>query len=159
MQRVDQVAAVVDDQFRPGVRPSVLQRRLDVAVVALAVDPGAGEDRDAVVDGEGGGDVVLGGQRVGRGQGDGRAARLQQPDQHGGLGRDVQAGGDAEPVEGPVPAEPLVQGGEQGHGPFGVTDAGVSLGGEARVGDVSNGRSPACTGHPPARRCSRPAPW
>src|SRR5207248_11546595 len=108
VQRVDQVAAVVDDEIWCGV---VVQGRLDVAVVALAVDPGAGEDRDAVVDGEGSGDVVLGGQRVGRGQGDGRAARPQQPDQHGGLGRDVQAGGDAEPVEGPVPAEPLVQGG------------------------------------------------
>src|SRR4029079_3382638 len=159
VQRVDQVATVVDDQVRCGVVPSIVQGRLDVAVVALAVDPGAGKNRDAVVDGEGGGDVVLGGQRVGRRQRDRRDACLQQPDQHGGLGGDVQAGGDGEPVKGPVLREPLVQGGQQGHGPFGVADAGVSLGGEPRVGDVSNGRSPACTGRPPARRCSPPAPW
>jgi hypothetical protein len=91
VQRVDQVAAVVHDQVRRGV----LERCLDMPVVALAVHPGPGEDRDAVVDGEGGRDVVLRGQRVGRRQGDGGAARPQQPDQVRGLGRDVQAGGDA----------------------------------------------------------------
>jgi hypothetical protein len=93
MQRVDQVAAVVDDQVGPVRR--LVQGQLDVAVVAAPVHPGPGEDRHPVPMRERRRDVVLGGQRVGRRERDRRAACPQQPDQHRGLGRDVQAGGDA----------------------------------------------------------------
>ncbi len=92
VQRVDQVAAVVDDQVRAC---GLVQGPLDVPVVAAPVHPGPGEDRDPVPVRQRRRDVVLGGQRVGGGQRDGRAARLQQPHQHRGLGRDVQAGRDA----------------------------------------------------------------
>jgi hypothetical protein len=63
VQRVHQVAAVVDDEVGPCVQGS-----FDVAVVAAPVHPGPGEYRGAVVYGEGRRDVVLGRQRVGRGQ-------------------------------------------------------------------------------------------
>jgi hypothetical protein len=89
MQRVYQVAAVVDDQVRAFA--ALGQGEFDVPVVAGPVHSGPGEDRDPVPDRERGRDVVLGGQRVGRRERDRRAAHPQQPDQHRGLGRDVQA--------------------------------------------------------------------
>ena len=64
VQGADQVAAVVEDQV--GAGPGGVERLLDVLVVGVPVHPGLGEDRDAVVRVERGGDVVLGGQRVGR---------------------------------------------------------------------------------------------
>jgi hypothetical protein len=134
VQGVHQVAAVVDDQIRP-VRVRG-QRGLDVAVVAAAVHPGPGEDRGPVVYGQRRRDVVLGGQRVGRGQRHRRAARPQQPHHHGGLGGDVQAGRDGQPLERPLVGEPLHEAGHQGHGPLGVPDAGVAVGRETGIGDV-----------------------
>jgi hypothetical protein len=172
VQRVHQVAAVVDDQVgRPGaVEP---QGQLDVAVVAGPVHPGPGEDRDPVPDGERRGDVVLGGQRVGGGQADRRPARAQQPQQHRRLGRDVQARRDGQPVKGPLVGEPPDEAGHERHGPLGVADADVAVGGKPGVGDVpaqrgaggvgaggvSNGSAPACTGRRRGRRCSPPDPW
>ena len=50
------------------------------------------------------------------------------------------------PSKGRSLANRLMQRGQERHGPFGVSDAGLALGGEARVGDVSNGSAPACTG-------------
>jgi hypothetical protein len=161
VQRVDQVAAVVDDQVR-----AQAQGPLEVAVVAAAVHPGPGEHRDAVVQGQRRRDVVLGGQRVGRGQRHRGAARLQQPHHHRGLRGDVQAGRDGQPLERPLDGEALHEPGHQRHGPFGVPDADVAVGRQTGIGDVrvgasnvSNGSAPACTGRRPERRCSRPGPW
>ena len=89
VQRGHQVAAVVEHQ----VRPVASQRRRrapsppaqgerDVLVVRVPVHPGPGEHLDPVAGRERGGDVVLGGQRVGRRQPDQRAARPQRPDEH-----------------------------------------------------------------------------
>ena len=98
VQRVHQVTAVVDDQVR-AVRA---QRERDVLVVGLPVDPGAGEDLNAVPGGERGGDVVLGGQRVGRRQRHAGPAGPEDPGQHGRLRRHVQASRDEHPVERPL---------------------------------------------------------
>ena len=162
VQRVDQVPAVVQDQVGP-VR-AMAQGQFDVPVVAPPVHPGPGEDRDPVPDGQRRGDVVLGGQRVGRGQRHRRAARAQQPHQHRGLRGDVQAGRDGQARERLLRGEAPHEAGHQRHGPLRVPDAGVAFGREARVGDVrlrrgrpggpdppgvSNGSAPACTGRPP----------
>jgi hypothetical protein len=146
VQRVDQVAAVVDDQVGSGA-----QGLLEVAVVAAAVHPGPGEDRDAMVHGQRRRDVVLGGQRIGRGQRHRRAARPQQPRHHRGFRGDVQAGRDGQPAEGPGGGEAVHEARHQRHGPFGVLDADAALGGEGGVRDlaVSNGSAPACTGRRP----------
>ncbi len=135
VQRVDQVAAVVDDQVR-AVGP-LGQGLLDVPVVGLPVHPGPGEDGDPVPVRQRRGDIVLGGQRVGCGQGHVRSARAQQPDQHRRLRRDVQAGRHAQPAEGPPVGEPPHQAGHDRHGPFGVADPDVTFRGQAEVGDVA----------------------
>ncbi len=173
VQRVDQVTAVVDDQvwaFGPlGPLGPLGQGLLDVLVVGLPVHPGPGEDGDPVPVRQRRGDVVLGGQRVGRGQGHVRSARAQQPDQHRRLRRDVQAGRYPKPVEGPLVGKAPHVAGQERNGPFGVADPDVAGRGQAGGGDVtgwtartawiSNGNAPACTGRRPARRCSRPGPW
>ena len=170
VQRVDQVTAVVDDQvWAFGAFGSLGQGLLDVPIVGLPVHPGPGEDGDPVPVRQRRGDVVLRGQRVGRGQGHVRSAGAQQPDQHRRLRRDVQAGRYPEPVEGPLVGKAPHEAGQQRHGPFGVADPDVAGRGQAGGGDVtawtawtawiSNGNAPACTGRRPARRCSRPGPW
>jgi hypothetical protein len=131
VQRVHQVAAVVDDEIGPCVQGS-----FDVAVVAAPVHPGPGEDRGAVVYGERRRDVVLGRQRVGRGQRHCRTARPQQPHHHRGLRGDVQAGRDGQPLERPLGGESLPEAGHQRHGAFGVPDADVAVGRERGIGDV-----------------------
>ena len=86
VQAGHQVAAVVHGHLRVGVEDGV-----DVAEVGLGVLALDGVDGDALVQGQRGGHVVLGGQRV-RGAGDdGGAARLERAEQVGGLGGDVQA--------------------------------------------------------------------
>jgi hypothetical protein len=159
VQRVDQVTAVVDDEI--GAALPCCQGRFDVAVVAAPVHPGPGEDHDPVPFGQGRGDVVLGGQRVGGGQRHRGAAGRQQPGHHRGLRGDVQARRDGQPFERSLDGEPVHEAGHQRHGPLGVADADVAVAGEPGIRDVavSNGTAPTCTGHRPERRCSRPAPW
>jgi hypothetical protein len=100
VQRVHQVAAVVDDQAGLGVQGPV-----DVLVVGAPVHPGTGMDGDPRGGGQGRRDVVLGGQRVGRGQVQLRASGCERLNQDRGLRRDMQAGGDREPFERLLPLE------------------------------------------------------
>ena len=68
-----------------------------------------------------------------------RAAGLERAHQVGRLGRDVEAGADAQAVERPLALEALADEAQDGHlalRPFDATDA---LGGEAEVGDVVGG--------------------
>ena len=78
VQRGHEVAAVVDDEVGAAPRPVGAERELDVLVVGVPVHPGLGEDLDPVPGRERGGDVVLGGERVGRRQPDRRAAGPQR---------------------------------------------------------------------------------
>jgi hypothetical protein len=140
VERVHQVAAVVDHQVRAG-RPGV-ERAVDVLVVAEPVHPGAGEHGRRATGGERGRDVVLGGQRVGGGQEDTRPARPQRVHQPRGLGRDVQAGRDGEPGERPLRAEPPGEQAQHRHAPLRPLDPGPPGFGQARIGDVGE-RKPA----------------
>ena len=182
VEDVDQVAAVVEHEVRGDV-----ERLVDVPVVGLQVRPGPGVDRDAPLP-ERRGHVVLGGERVGRGERDLGPALPQHLEQHRGLGRDVQARGDAQPVERPLPGEPLRYAGEHRHRPGGPPDPELSLSGlphrrdrfrrahpcpparlvrahrwrrewSRRPGPLSSGSARACTAPRHRHRCTRPAPW
>ena len=92
--------------------------------------------RDAVLGDERGGHVVLGRQRVARGEDDLRAAGLERAHQVRRLGRDVEARADAQAVERPVALEPLADQAQDGHLALGPLDPADALGGESEVGDV-----------------------
>ena len=137
----DEVAAVVHRELRVGVRD-----RVEVRVVGVAVLAAPGVDGDAVLRHERRRDVVLGRQRVARREHDLRAAGLERAHEVGRLGRDVQAGADAQAVERPLALEPLADEAQDGHLALGPLDAADALGGEAEVGDVV-GRGCAGGGH------------
>ena len=131
VEQVHEVAAVVHRQLRMrvGDRPKV-------RVVRLVVLATPGERRDAVLGDQRGRDVVLGRQRVARGEHDLRAAGLERAHQVGGLGRDVEARADAQAVERPVALEALADQAQDGHLALGPLDPPDALGGQAEVGDV-----------------------
>jgi len=87
----DQVSAVVHGDVR-----AVLGGGNDVVVVGVVVLAFDGEDGDALVANQAGGDIVLGGKWVGGAEDHIGAAVAQANSQVGGLGGDVQAGGDAD---------------------------------------------------------------
>ena len=139
VQRAQQVGAVVErdprralddggDTLGPVVRPA-------------GVDLGLRRQRR--------GDVVLGRERVRRRQRDVGASGLQRPDQHGGLGGDVQAGADDDARERLLAGEAFPDRAQDGHLPVRPLDPV-----ETRL---SSDSGPACRGPRPARRCRRPA--
>ena len=75
-----------------------------------------------------------------RGQDDLGAAGLERPHQVGRLGRDVEAGADAQAVERPLALEPLADQAQDGHLALRPLDPADALGGEAEVGDVVGGQ-------------------
>jgi hypothetical protein len=102
VQGVDQIAPVVQHEVGPG-----LQRLVDVPVVPLPVGTGTGEHLRPVLLNERRRGVVLRGQRIGRRQRHARPARLERPDEVGGLGGDMHARRDPNPVQRPLSGEPL----------------------------------------------------
>ena len=64
------------------------------------------------------------------------AARLERAHEVGGLGRDVEAGRDAQAFERPLALEALADEAQHGHLPLGPLDAADALVREAKVGDV-----------------------
>ena len=102
VEHADDVGAVVHRQLR-----AVVDGGLDVRVVRVVVLAADGEDGDPVLLHERRGDVVLRRERVRRAEDDVGAPRGQRPREVGGLGRHVQAGGDADAVERPLALEPL----------------------------------------------------
>ena len=64
------------------------------------------------------------------------AAGLERPHQVRGLGRDVEARADAQPVERPLALEALADEAQDGHLPLRPLDAADALGREAEIGDV-----------------------
>ncbi len=136
-----EVATVVHRHLRMGVGDAV-----EVGVVGVAILAAPGEGGDAVLGDERGGHVVLGGQRVGRRQDDLRAAGLERAHQVGGLGRDVQAGADAQAGERTLALEPLADEAQDGHLALRPLDPSDPLGGETEVRHVV-GRQGAGGGH------------
>jgi hypothetical protein len=120
----DHIGAVVHRQVR-----LVVDSRLDVRVVRVVVLALDRKARDVVLVDERRGDVVLRRERIGRAQHDVRAARLQRPHQVGGLGRHVQAGGDAVAAQRLLALEALPDLGEHGHLPVCPFDPALPLGG------------------------------
>ena len=113
---------------------------VEVGVVGVAVLAAPGERGDPVLGDERGGDVVLGRQRVGRGEHDVGAAGLERPHEVGRLGRDVEARPDAQAGERALALEALADEAQDGHLALGPFDAADALGGEAEVGDVVGGQ-------------------
>ena len=123
----DHVGAVVHRQMR-----LVIDRRLDVLVVRVVVLALDRERRDLVAVDERRRDVVLRGERVRRAQHHVGAAGLQGAGQVRGLGRHVQAGGDAVAGERLLALEALADRGQHRHVAVGPLDAAHALVGEPR---------------------------
>ena len=111
-----------------------------MAVVGVAILAAPGVGADPVDGGQRCRDVVLGRERVAGRERDFGAAGLEGPHQVGGLGGDVEAGRDPDPLEGLLALEPLADQAEDGHLALGPFDAPNALGGEAEVGDVVGGQ-------------------
>ena len=126
-----EVAAVVHRDLRMTVGHAV-----EVRVVRVAILAATGEHADAVLGDERGRDVVLGGERVGRGQHHVGATGAQRAHQVRRLGRDVEAGADAQPLERAVALEALADEAQDGHLALGPVDAADAFGGEAEVRHV-----------------------
>ena len=97
MCRDQQVGAIVDRDLRILVEQRAHMRGVRVEVLA-AQRP----DLDPMLQDKCGRHVVLGGQRVGRTQRGAGAAGLQGEHEVGGLGRDVQTGGDPDSLQRPL---------------------------------------------------------
>ena len=130
-----EVAAVVHGDL--GVR---VGDAVEVRVVGVAVLAASGVHADPVLGDERGGHIVLRRERVRGGQHDLGATGLERPHEVGGLGRDVQARADAQPLERPVALEPLADEAQDGHLALGPFDAADAFGREAEVGDVMGGQ-------------------
>ena len=124
----------------------VVERRHDVRVVGVVVLALDGVDRDVVVAHQAGGNVVLRGQRIGGAQHDVGAAIAQGDRQVGGLGGDVQAGGDADALQRLVLDEVLADDLQDLHRLVGPVDALLAHIGKRQVGDIA-GDASGCGGH------------
>ena len=131
----DEVAAVVHGQVRVRVGD-----RVEVGVVGVAVLAPPGIDGDPVVGHERRRHVVLRRERVGGGEDDLRSAGLERAHQVGGLGRDVEAGADAQPGQRLLGREPLADEAQDRHLALRPLDPPASLGGQAEVGHVVGGQ-------------------
>ena len=111
-----------EDQVGPVVHTDLgfeIQSLVDVAVIGVAVFPLDGEGGDLLVLGEKRGHVVLGAQGVTGAQGELGAAGLEGHHQRRSFGGDVQAGGQAHPLQGLFLGKALTDGGQYGHFPHG----------------------------------------
>ena len=131
VQRGVEVGAVVHDDLRVAGDDG-----LDVAVVGVGVLAGDGEHVDAEVAHEGGGRVVLGGQRVGGAQRHLRARGRERAHEVRRLGGHVHAGADAHAVQGLLALEALADGRQHGHVAVRPQDAGEALVGQGDVFDI-----------------------
>ena len=146
VEDADDVGAVVHREVR-----TMVDRRLDVAVVRVVVLALDREHADAVLLDERGRDVVLRRERVGRAEDDVRAARLQRAGEVRRLGRHVQARGDAVPGERLLALEALADRREHRHLPVGPRDPAHAFGGERQILHVVS----QCRCHRSSLRCRR----
>ncbi len=128
VEDADHVGAVVHRQLR-----LVVDRGLDVLVVGVVVLALDREDGDAVLLDERRRGVVLRRERVRGAEHDVGAARLERAHQVRGLGRDVQARGDAVPGERLLGREALADRGQHRHLPVGPHDPAHALGRERQI--------------------------
>jgi hypothetical protein len=134
VQHADQVGAVVHGDLR-----LVVQRRRQVLVVGdivLALD---GEDRHFVVLDERSGHIILGGERVGGGQDNIRAAGLQGLHQVGGLAGDVQTGRNAQALQRLFALEAFADLAQDGHFALRPLDTQAAAFGQRAIFDVKLG--------------------
>ena len=140
VEDADHVGAVVHRQLR-----LVVDRGLDVRVVGVVVLALDREDGDVVLVDERRGDVVLRRERVRGAEHDVGAARLERAHQVRGLGRHVQARGDAVAGERLLALEPLADRGQHRHLPVGPHDPPHALGRERQVLHVVSSSSSPCS--------------
>jgi len=131
VQRADQVRAVVHGDV--GLE---IERGLDVLVVGRVVFTLDRVDGHLVMGDERGSNVILGRERVGRGQHHVCAAGLQDAHQVGRLARDVQTRGNAQAVQRPLFGEPRFDQVEHRHLARGPLHAEPALVCQADVLDV-----------------------
>ena len=137
VEECGQVGAIVH-----GDRRGVIQDRVDVLVIGVGILAADGKDRDALGD-QGRGDVILSGQRVGCAQQRLSTTIAQCQHQVGGLGRDVEAGGDHETIQWLLLGKSLPHRRQDLHPAPGPCDPpGTDLG-EGRVGYVVVHLSPS----------------
>ena len=128
MENADHVGAVVHRDVR-----LVVDRSLDVLVVRVVVLALDRERRDAVLLDQGGCDVILSRERVGRADDHVRSARLERPHQVRRLGRHVQARRDPVAGQRELALEALADRGQHRHLPVGPGDPAHALGGESQI--------------------------
>ena len=131
VEDADHVGAVVHRQLR-----LVVDGRLDVRVVRVVVLALDREHGDVELVDERCGDVVLGRERVRRAEHHVGSACLERAHQVRGLGRHVEARGDAVAGERLLALEALADRLQHRHLPVGPHDAAHALGGECQVFDV-----------------------
>ena len=135
VEDADHVGAVVHRQLR-----LVVDRRLDVLVVGVVVLALDREDGDVVLLDEGGGDVVLGRERVRGAEHDVGTSGLEGPHQVRRLARDVQAGRDAVAGERLLALEPIADRGQHRHLPVGPLDPAQAFGRKRHVLHIESPR-------------------
>ena len=131
VEQPNQVAAVVHRDLGMRVRDRVevrIVRGPVLAVPRIAADPVPGD--------QGGGHVVLGRERVGGSQGDLGAASPEGQHQVGRLGRDMEAGADAQAFERTLALEAFADQAQDGHLASRPLDPADALIGQAEVDDV-----------------------
>ncbi len=131
MERRDEVAAVVHGDLGLGGDDGF--EVLVIGLVVLALD---GVGRHAEVGGEPGGDVVLGAEGVGGAEIGLRATGLEDTHEVRGFCRDMQAGAEADALEGLLLEEALLDELQHGHVLPGVFDPQPAARGQADIGDV-----------------------
>ena len=148
----DHVGAVVDAEVRLGV-----DRGVEMAVVAVGVDPPDREHADAVVHDHRRGDLVLCRERVRGAQHDLGPRRLERAHEVRRLRRDVLTGRDPQAVQRALLLEARANGRQHGHLPIGPLDLATPGVGQVErldvVGNVAHGchpEIPSCRW----RRCS-----
>ena len=135
VEDADHVGAVVHRDLR-----LMIDRRLDVLVVGVVVLALDREDGDVVLLDEGGGDVVLGRERVRRAEHDVGTSGLEGPHQVRRLARDVQARRDAVAGKRLLALEPIADRGQHRHLPVGPLDPVQAFGRKRHVLHIKSPR-------------------
>jgi hypothetical protein len=136
VNHADEVGPVVHGEVR-----GMVERGDDVTVIGLVVFTSYGEDGDAEVLDEARGDVVLGGEGIGAAEDDASARGLEGAGEVGGLGGDVETGGETETPEGLFRGETPADEFEHGHVRVGPENALLAGLGEPDVLDIVFHRS------------------
>ena len=131
VERTHEIGAVVHCDVGP-----VSERGAHVLVVGRVILTLDREHLDAVIAHQMRGHIVLGGEGIGRAQGDVRSAGLEGDGEIRGFGGDVKARRQTLPRERALAGKPLAEQAQDRHGAFGPFGATPPFGGEVQVLDV-----------------------